>query len=193
MRVHFDLGRDKSIQALDYAMGREQTIFLVAQRDLRVEEPGREELFSVGTVARIRQVLRLPGNNIRVLVEGLSRARLVKLESGEGFVLAEAEILVPSGRKPAQNRLEAATRRVRTLFEDYVALQGRVSPEVLLTAGVIENPGYLADYVAQSIPVAYEEKQRVLEEISVLKRLERVTSLLLHEMEILEIEMDIQQ
>ena len=193
MRVHFDLGRDKSIKALDSAMNKDQLVFLVAQKDLRNEEPALADLYPVGTMARVRQVLRMPGDNMRVLVEGVSRARLKSMDVAGDFIWADVQILTKTGRAPGAVKLEAGMRQVRGLFESYASLQPRLSPEVLMTAATIEEPGYLADYVAQSIPVHCEEKQVILEETSVLRRLERVAVLLMHEVEVLEIEQEIHQ
>jgi len=192
MYIHFDIGRPKSVGALEAAMQKDQLIFLLGQYDLRTDEPSREELYSVGTVSQIRQILRLPGENIRVLVEGRKRARLLDVVFGKKYDSAKIELFREGGRRVAAVRMEAMLRGVKELFEDYAGLQPRLSPEVLMNVHASDNPGYVADYITQNIPLKHGEKQEILEISSPYKRLERLFAILEHEREVLEVENDLQ-
>ena len=190
MLIHFDVGRKKSIQALEKAMSSGQTVFLVAQRDLQVDDPLIPDLYTVGTISRVCQILKLPGDNMRVLVEGLSRAKLLHVD--EQVPLAEVLPLPAPAGRAAPRRAEAAMRLARDLFESYVNLSTRLGPDVLVHASQSPNAGYLADYIAQNMAVSHEDKQAILENLPPLARLEQVTGLLMHEIEILELENEIQ-
>lgn len=191
MYIHFDVGRQKSVAALDEAMQKDQMIFLVGQQDIRVDDPSIDELYTVGTISQIRQILRLPGDNIRVLVEGKKRAFLSGLLFGETYTSAEVEPLYDRGRKVSPVRMEAMLRSTREQFEQYAGLQPRLSPEVLMNVQAADDPSYVADYITQNIPIKHHEKQELLEIISPYKRLERLFLILTHEREILEVEIDL--
>ncbi len=192
MILHFDVGRRKSIQALNEAMAGDQLIFLVTQKDIRDDEPDVSALYSIGVVAKIRQVLRLSGDNVRVLVEGLYRARLDGMVQTEPFYMgAVRECLErrPSGGPHSQ----ALLRECREYFEQYASLVQKISPDVL--AGVVsaDNVGYLADYIASNIQLPPEEKQQILETINPEKRIESLMLILAREASILSLERDIQE
>ncbi|MDR0293059.1 MAG: endopeptidase La [Oscillospiraceae bacterium] len=189
MYIHFDIGRHKSVRALEEALRGDQSVFLVAQKDMRVNEPGFGDVYRVGTVSVLRQIIRLPGDNIRVLVEGRQRAALRAVVEDEPFNVAEVEPLKEPKRSSL--RLEALIREVKDRFEDYSALMPRLSPEVLINVQAAESAGYLADYITQHIPVKPTEKQSVLEAAHPAKRLERLYHILSHEVEILSIESDL--
>jgi len=187
--LHFDVGRTASIQALEEAMGEKREIFLVTQRDLTVEDPGQRDLYTIGTVADVKQILRLPENGVRVMVEGKSRGRLLRLVETEPYITAEVEHLpepdAPKGHSP---RTEAAIRQVYAQMERYTELSDRVTPEIYLKLLASDDPGYIADYAAQNLPLRFEDKQAVLEELRPVRRLDRLCRILGREVEILEVE-----
>jgi ATP-dependent Lon protease len=192
MLLHFDVGRESSIKALDEAMTSGQSIFLVAQRDLSVEDPTQKDLFTIGTVSNIRQILRMPGDNVRVMVEGLSRGRLCGLSRTTPFLLAEVEEISAVKGVKTTPRTEALIRRTYDLFETYTELAPRMTPDVLLTVLASEDPGYIADYIAQNIIMRAGDKQSVLEELRPVRRLEKLFQILQREVEILEAEQEMQ-
>ncbi len=193
MLVHFDVGRDKSIKALDAAMASDQMIFLVAQKDIRVDDPTQADLYKYGTVANVRQVLKLPGDNIRILVEGSHRARLFGILQTEPYFNVEIQTIEEPIRKVTGLKTEAALRRVQELFEEYAALAPRMSHEVIMNIVSATDLGYLADYIAQNIQLKYADKQLILEETNPLRRVEKVISLLVREIQILELEHSLQE
>ena len=196
MIVHFDVGRMMSIRALEAAMKNGQTIFLTAQRELKTDTPTPSDLYQIGTICQIRQILRLPGDNIRVLVEGKDRARALhyqKSEDGGECLKAQVEVLYDILPLGGERREQALVRTVQNRFEEYAALAPRLSSDVALTVAAGGNAGYLADYIAQNIPIDFSVKQEVLEELNVNRRLTFLIRLLTEETEILRIEGDIQE
>lgn len=194
MLIHFDVGRMMSIKALEAAMKNEQMIFLTAQRDLTTDTPKPEDLFEIGTVCIVKQILRLPGDNIRVLVEGKSRAAVEHFQESEkdnGCLYARVTVLNDVIPHTTLRREQALIRTAQTQFEEY-AQYGRISADVMLAVANGGAPGYLADYIAQNIAVDFEIKQEVLEELNVNRRLAHVIRVLGEEIEILKIESDIQ-
>lgn len=192
MLLHFDVGRQSSIKALDESMASGQPIFLVAQRELSIEEPGQEELFSIGTLSNIRQILRLPGNNVRVMVEGIARGRLLRISQTSPHLMVELEkITIKETTKPS-SRTEALIRQSYTLFERYTELAPGQTSDILLSVLSSESPGYIADYIAQNIVMRSSDKQSILEELRPVRRLERLCQILTREVEILELEQEMQ-
>ncbi|MDR1669450.1 MAG: endopeptidase La [Oscillospiraceae bacterium] len=189
MYIHFDIGRSKSVRALDEAVRHDQTVFLVAQKDMRSNDPGKKDLHVVGTISILRQIIRLPGDNVRVLVEGIQRAALADVVNDDAYSVAEVMPLKES--RTVTRQIEALIRVVRELFEEYAALVPRLSPEVVINVQAAEDAGYLADYIAQHIPVKPAEKQAILEAVKPVKRLETLHAILAHEVEILSIESDL--
>ncbi len=192
MLLHFDVGRESSIKALDEAMGSGQPIFLVAQRDLSVEDPQLEDLYAIGTISNVRQILRLPGDNVRVMVEGTARGRLHSLTQSSPYLLGQVEEIVPDTSVRASARTEALMRRTYDLFETYIDLAPKMTPDVLISVLASEDPGYIADYIAQNLPMRTGDKQDILEELRPVRRLERLYQTLRREVEILELEHDMQ-
>lgn len=192
MLLHFDVGRETSVKALDEAMATGQSIFLVAQRDLAVEEPGQRDLFTIGTISNVRQILRMPGGNVRVMVEGNSRGRLLGLGQTEPYLLAEVEEIPGEGPVKTSPRTEALIRRTYDLFESYAELAPKMTSDVLLAVLSSEDPGYIADYIAQNIIMRSGDKQSVLEELRPVRRLEKLSQILRREVEILELEQEMQ-
>ncbi len=192
MLLHFDVGRQASIQALDEAMSGGQPIFLVAQRDLSVEHPQFSDLYAIGTICNVRQILRLPGDNVRVMVEGVSRGRMHALTQTAPYLAAEVEEISPEVPVKRSARTEALIRQTYELFERYIDLAPKMTPDILLSVLASEDPGYIADYIAQNLPMRTGDKQSVLEELRPVRRLEQLCRTLRREVEILELEQDMQ-
>ena len=197
MMVHFDVGREASIKAIEEAMSSNTSIFLVAQKDIRVEVPDRNHLFDIGTVSTVRQILRLPGKTIRVMVEGEYRARLHDLVQTEPYLVAQVE---PAEHGPAYEgksnslRAEAAIRQAYELFDRYCELSPKsASAEMLMNIMSSEDPGYIADFIAQNVSMRVLDKQSILDELRPVQRLNKVNRLLHREVEILEMEQNIQR
>lgn len=187
--LHFDVGREPSIRALEEAMEENREIFLVTQRDLTVENPEDGDLYHIGTVAEVKQILRLPKNNVRVMVAGRSRGRLLRLASSEPYLTAEVELIPdPPAPKTNSSRTEAVIRQVYGYLERYTELSDRVAPEIYLKLLASDDPAYIADYAAQHLPLRFEDKQAVLEELRPVRRLDRLCRILGREVEILEVE-----
>ncbi|MCL2003309.1 MAG: endopeptidase La [Oscillospiraceae bacterium] len=189
MYIHFDIGRHKSVRALEDALKGDQMVFLVAQKDMRDNDPGAGDVCRVGTISVLRQIIRLPGNNMRVLVEGRQRAVLKSIAEEDPFHIAEVEPLKEPKR--VSIRLEALIREIKDKFEDYCAHQPRLSPEVIINVQAADSAGYLADYITQHIPVKPMAKQSILEAAHPVKRLERLYVILSNEVEILSVESDL--
>lgn len=194
MLIHFDVGRIMSIKALEAAMKDGQYIFLTAQKELKTDSPKAKDLFEIGTICVIKQILRMPGDNIRVLVEGRARARALEFESMEegGCLYAKAEQLEEYLPHASFRREQALVRTVQDRFTEYAEYAPRLSSDVVLAVAAGGDPGYLADYIAQNIAIDFQVKQEILEELNITKRLTRVIRLLTDETEILKIESDIQ-
>lgn len=195
MIIHFDVGRMMSIRALEASMKNGQLIFLTAQRELKTSTPSPGDLYQMGTVCMVRQILRLPGDNIRVLVEGRARAlahQFTMPEEEDGCIYAEVEELEDFVYGVTERRAQALVRTAQERFAEYAQNSPRISPDVELTVAEGGDPGWLADYIAQNLPVEVDAKQEILEELNVTRRLAMVIRLLGEETEILKIENEIQ-
>ncbi len=191
MVLHFDVGRAKSVSALEKAMLEDQRIFLVAQRDADVDSPGLNDLYPVGTIAKVKQVLNLPGDSLRVLVAGEKRAKLKQIVQSEPFLLAELAVI--STRNPKDtDELQALVRTTHTIFEEYSAQSMRVSQETLQNVMSIHKPDQLADVIAANALTQFADRQELLEITNVYKRLEKLCTVLLRETELNELEKSIQ-
>lgn len=192
MVIHFDVGRESSIRALDAAMEEGDTLFLVTQRDLAVEEPQEEDLYGVGTVVAVRQILRMAGDGVRIMVEGLNRGRLHGIRRTKPYLVGAVEKL-PNLKAPHGLRTEAVMRQTVDLFEQYAELVPKMPSELLLTVLSTQDGAYLSDFVAQHTGLDFPLKQKLLEEIRPLRRLEKLNSLLSHECEVLTLERDLDE
>lgn len=192
MMLHFDVARPASICALDEAMTGATPIFLVAQKDLMVEEPKQDDLYSIGTICNVRQILRLSADNVRVMVDGVCRGRMVALTQTEPCLFASVEEIEAPEHTQNTPREEAVVRQVYDLFETYCSLAPRVNPETFLTVLTNDDPGYIADFIAQNINLRVEEKQTILEELKPLRRLSRLHQILRREVEVLKLEDEMQ-
>ncbi|MBK1813579.1 endopeptidase La [Clostridium sp. YIM B02505] len=192
MVIHFDVGREKSIAALEEAMLNNQQIFLATQKDAKIEEPVKEDIYEVGTLSTIKQLLKLPGDTTRVLVEGTNRGKILSLTNGEEFFTVEAEIYIEDEEQELSEKvsleIEALTRSLKDDFSDYLNLSGNTSADIILSLDEIENSARLADVVASYLLLKQEVRQELLESFDVKKRLEKLLVILKNEIEVLKIE-----
>jgi ATP-dependent Lon protease len=180
------VGREKSVKALEDVMLNDKQILLVTQKNAQDDDPAKEDLYQVGTVATVLQLLKLPDQTVKVLVEGKSRARVIDFKENAVFFQAEAEA-IPDNFDAAKE-LTALARSVATQFESYVKLNKKVQPDVLATVAQIEEPSKLSDAVAAHLHIKIPEKQEILEQPSVAARLEKVYGLMEGEIGVLQVE-----
>jgi len=186
MIIHLDVGREKSIKALEEAMVQDRHIMLATQKDAQNDHPVPEDIFQIGTVAEIKQLLKLPGGTIRVLVEGLHRAEISEYISTDPFYQVSVHEFVEPGFKTPE--IEALLRTAVHEFEQWVKLSKKIPPETLVSVAVVEEPGRLADLIASHLSLKAEDKQALLEAVDVKLRLEKLCEILSREMEVLELE-----
>ena len=193
MLLNFDVERPMSAAALNIAMGEDQIIFLTAQKDMTKDLPFLEDIYAVGTVCRVRQMLRQPGGKtIRVMVEGLGRGRIVSLVTDSPCLYVEVEPLPDAAEKPSV-KTEALCRRCVALFSQYAEAGGNSPTESLISVAASNDPTYISDFVAQNVYLKPEEKQQLLEELRPSRRLARLCSLVMRELTLLGIERDINE
>ena len=191
MILTFDVGREKSIRALDDAMLNNQMIFLVTQKDAKNDSPNEEDVYRVGTISKVKQLLRLPGDTIRVLVEGISRAEISEFLQTEPFFTAEVTEKIIAVDDSRLVELEALKRRVIGTFEEYVKLSNKVSSDTLLSVMNVDDIGQLSDIIASNIFLKVEQKQEIMDEFHPATRMEKLLEILMKEIEILEVEKNI--
>lgn len=180
------VGRPKSIKALESAMEASKEVFLAAQENPSVDEPSEKDIFEVGAIANILQLLKLPDGTVKVLVEGVRRAKLVSISSDDDFFKAELEEI--QDERLGHQELDLLRRTIISLFEQYIKLNKRIPPEILTTLNGIEEPGRLADTVAAHLGVKLKEKQKILEMVDLPTRLETIVSMLESEIDLLQVE-----
>ena len=190
MMTPFVVGRESSVRALEEALAGEKKIFLATQHDASVDEPRPDEIYGVGTVANIVQSLKLPDGNIKVLVEGVERAKIVSVSDDEGFFRAVVRTF--TYRVESGPQLDALTSRVTSLFEQYVKLSQNLNYETMIAAIRVDEPGKLADTVGANLQLNIEEKQELLEIFDPIDRLTRVAEMLDIEIEKLNVDRTIQ-
>ena len=188
MVLHFDIARERSVQALEKAMMLNQTLFLVAQKDPDVELPTEEDLYHVGTVVKVKQMLRISNDNVRVLVDGDYRAYLKALAQEEPYLLAVTEKIDEPYTEAKTPRQRAKIRTCIRLFEEYLEKHPRYSAENISGLDAVEDPGKLADIIASNMDIKNEDCQKVLEETDAGKRLDLVIGILNDEIKILGLE-----
>nr|MDD6335166.1 endopeptidase La [bacterium] len=190
--LFFDAGREESVAAVEWAAESEdKQLFLVAQRDPACEQPDKAALYDIGTLARVRQVLKLPDGHVRILAEGEARARLIQREKGDGYLAATIDVLEEQ-ETPLSARGEALMRAIAAVMEQFVKKTNRVSAEA---AGMLESelgPGAYVDVIAANLLVRFEDKQRILEEEGLESRMQALLGLLDRELEIALMEKEIQ-
>ena len=186
MVIHLDVGREKSVQAIEEAMAKEKIIFLATQKEAQTDEPTEEDIYDIGTVAEVKQLLKLPGGTIRVLVEGISRAKINNYVSKEPFLSVEIDQYAEDYNKSPQ--VEAMMRNLVVQFEQYVKLSKKIPPETVVTVVNIDEPGRLADIVVSHLTLRIDDKQSVLEAIELTERLDKLCTIIARELEIVEME-----
>jgi ATP-dependent Lon protease len=186
MVVPLFVGRDKSVRALENVMEHDKKILLVAQKDAGDNDPKPEDIYDIGVIASVLQLLKLPDGTVKVLVEGEERAKVLNYTRTDGYFEAEAE--TPEEIPADPQEIEALSRSVVSQFEAYVKLNKRVPPEVVVSVNQIDDPGQLADTVASHLNIKIQEKQELLQLYSVSERLERVYTLMEGEMSVLQVE-----
>ncbi|MNJ91228.1 Lon protease 1 [compost metagenome] len=186
MMMPLFVGREKSINALEEAMSKQIDIVLAAQKDAKTNNPEPKDIFSIGTVGTIIQLLRLPDGTVKVLVEGKRRVKIKNFINNENFFMVAAESLEEDSTNMVE--AQALVRSVKSTFETYVKLNKRIPPEILMRVSTIENPGELADIIVAQLNLKLEDKQTVLEIVDAAKRLEHLLNLMTGEIEILEVE-----
>lgn len=190
MVIPLFVGREKSIKALETAMERDRIIFLVAQKDAKTDAPKRKDIYEVGTISEILQILKLPDGAIRVLVEGLTRMKIKEYLQDEPYFEITVERINENTEKTKET--EALMRMVMDEFQKYVRMNKKIPPETLMSVSEIDNPGRLADVIAAHLYLKHEEKQYLLELEDATKRLQQLSTYLNRENEILDIEKKIQ-
>lgn len=189
MILNFDIGREISIKALDEAMLRDEMIFLTSQKEAEVDEPTEEDFYHVGTICKVKQMIKLPGDTVRVLVEGISRGKIIEVDQEEGYFEAKIEEIVYDEENSEEDvEIEAYVRNVFDAFEEYINIGNRVSPEILISLADTENVDRFIDTIAANVYLKANQKQEVLEEFDIKKRLELIYKILLEEIDILKIE-----
>ena len=186
MIVPLFVGREKSVRALEDVMKDDKKILLVAQKDASQDDPETGDIHSVGTIGTVLQLLKLPDGTVKVLVEGGDRARVIEFIDNEDFFQAYAEQINPDDGDPQE--VEAMSRSVLAQFEQYVKLNKKVPPEVLVSVNQIDDPAKLADTIASHLSIKLKEKQELLEAVSLTERMERVCSLMEGEIGVLQVE-----
>lgn len=191
--IHFEVGRPKSIAAIEWAMNNNNAVFLTAQQDMDVEDPGFKDVYPYGVVAEIKQVLRVSDDLVKVLVEGKYRAKLLTLDSSGRFLLASTKASAMRGGKSSDPaRIEALLRSIKTAFEEYIGLNTRMPKDVVYTIITSDSAAFLCDYIPGNLLLKYTDKQLLLNEGTLLGRLEKILEVLRRETKILRIEKDIQ-
>ncbi|CAG7647986.1 endopeptidase La [Paenibacillus allorhizosphaerae] len=191
MVLPLDVGREKSVRALDKAMVDDSMILLCSQSEVNIEEPRTEDIYRIGTIAKVKQMLKLPNGTIRVLVEGVTRAEITEfLDNDEYYEVNVKELPEQETTDP---EIDALMRTVLNQFEHYINLSKKVTPETLAAVSDIDEPGRLADVICSHLSLKIKDKQEILETVDVRQRLEKLLGILNNEREVLELERKISQ
>ncbi|WP_281889110.1 endopeptidase La [Paenibacillus sp. YYML68] len=191
MVLHLDVGREKSVRALEKAMVEDSMILLCTQSEVNIEEPKTEDIYRTGTIAKVRQMLKLPNGTIRVLVEGMLRAEITEFLTNEDYY--EVNVRELPEQETNDPEIDALMRTVLNQFEHYINLSKKVTPETLAAVSDIDEPGRLADVICSHLSLKIKDKQDILETVDVRQRLEKLLSILNNEREVLELERKISQ
>lgn len=186
MVLHLDVGREKSVRALEKAMVDDSMILLCSQSEVNIEEPKTEDIYRIGTIAKVRQMLKLPNGTIRVLVEGVIRAEIVEFLTNDEYY--EVNIRELAEQETSDPEIDALMRTVLNQFEHYINLSKKVTPETLAAVSDIDEPGRLADVICSHLSLKIKDKQEILETVDVKQRLEKLLGILNNEREVLELE-----
>ena len=188
MTIHFDVGREKSVRAVERAMSTNQRVFLITQKDILVDDPKEDDLYALGTVAVIKQMLRLPNETLRILVEGETRARIMSLHQESPYLYGRVELISSLEYDAHRPRVEALLRQARNLFAEFMEVSQKPPRDLMMQLVASDDPGFTADYLAQHATFAYQEKIRVLEQLHPVRRLDLAVKLLAKELDVLRIE-----
>jgi ATP-dependent Lon protease len=191
MVLHLDVGREKSIQSLEKAMVDDHLIFLTTQKEISIDEPVEDDLYNMGTVTKVKQMLKLPNGTIRVLVEGLQRGKITSFHDEETYLAVTVEPYEEQDTKDVED--EALMRTMLNYFEQYIKLSKKISAETYASVADIEEPGRMADIIASHLPLKQKEKQEILETFDVKERMNRVIDIIHNEKEVLNLEKKIGQ
>ena len=191
MIMHLDVGRETSINALEAAMVADRRVFLVAQRESDDDNPTRDDLYKIGTVAEVRQIIKIPGDNVRILVEGINRAVIIDYNDFENYAEVEVEVHEDAWEESLQ--LEALVKGVVHEFEEWVKLSKRIPSETFIAVTILEDIGRLADLITSHLNLKLESRQELLEALDVEDRLEKLYAILARELEVLQMEVQINQ
>ncbi len=191
MALHFEAGREKSVAAVEEAMQEEQIVFLAAQKDKEIDDPTPEDIYEIGTVSRIKQILKLPGNVVRVLVKGMYRAKIVQYFDMEKRLEVEVQELSLPEEDTDDPKHLALKRMVMDTFEQLSEISPKVSSEILTSVNSVSDTGQMADIIASSVLFKLEDKQSILESVDPTERLEKLLVHLSSELEVVIIENDI--
>lgn len=189
--VHFEVGRAKSIAAIEAAMHANSSVFLVAQKEMDVEEPTMPDLYGYGVIAEIKQVLRVSDDLVKVLVEGKTRARLLELNDGDFLQASVRPVPVRGIGADKRTQTEALVRSLKDCFEEYLSYSPQISKDIIYNIVSSDSPLFLSEYMPANLLLKYEDKQTILNESSLLSRLEKLLMLLCQECQVLEIERDL--
>ncbi len=192
MLVHFDISRQTSRKAVEFAMKAKQQAFLIAQRDMNVDKPSVEDLYQIGTVVMVKQMIKLPGDIVRVLVFGVRRARLHGVIASEPYYLCEAAVLQNEIIELSDVEKEAMLRNLKEILEEYAQENNKLSKEIIKQLALTENVEQLLDNLAIQIPMGLPERQRILEADNIIERYQQIASIMSDEIEILRIKKDLQ-
>jgi len=193
LTLSFDVEREISIFALDCAMESGRDIFLVTQKEIGVAEPREEDLYSVGTVCRILQILKTSETTVRVIVEGKQRARIHRIWQVKPFLQANIELLEEEFPGKRTTKVEALLRQTYAVFGEYQSLVNNISDDVVSAVIDDNDPGHLADFLAQNITLRHQDRQRVLEQLHPVKRLQLINEILMHEVDVISLEMEMER
>lgn len=194
MVVHFDVSRERSIAAIQEAMVEEQKIFLAAQKSIETEDPGQEDVYDVGTVGTIKQLIKLPKHIVRVLVSGENRGILRRIEQKDPYLRAEVEVIDESGLViPDDPKNQAMERGLKDMFVEYASKNGKMSKEAVAQLADIKGLKKLVDEIAANIPLSYTDQQELLSETDFWKRYEKLAFRLVNEVQIMDIKEEIQR
>ncbi len=191
--VHFEVGREKSVAAVEWAISNNSNVFLVAQKDMNTDDPGQDDLYGYGVVAEVKQVLRVSDDLVKVLVEGKFRAKLLSLDADGKYLVAAIRPAPVRGLKSETTvEVEAIVRSLKNAFDEYIALNPRLPKDVVFTIASNDDPAFLSEYIPANLLFKYEDKQTVMNESTLAGRLEKLLSMLQRECQVMRIEKEIQ-
>ena len=187
--VHFEVGREKSIAAVEWAMANNSNVFLVAQKEMETSEPTQQDLYTYGVVAEVKQVLRVSDELVKVLVEGKYRAKLTELDTTGDFLLSAVRSAPVRAAKPEEAvETEALLRALKTGFDEYLGMNPRLAKDVVFTIVSSDDPMFLTEYMPANLLFRYEDKQAVMNENTLNGRLQRLVEMLRRECQVMKIE-----